>query len=129
MDRKELLGKFIDSIVNGDTEAAKAAFDPYISSKSREILGTEPETEAAPVNEQLTKLQEMFDVLADSPVKLRGDRVYVDGRQVGSIQSDPTDLETGINFIEDGGKFSKEFDEIEELFDFLINKYTKRGNV
>ena len=54
-------------------------------------------------------------------------KVIVDGKQVGLVHTDLTDFDSGINFIEDGGKFSKEFDTVEDLFTFLIQKYTKRG--
>lgn len=132
MDRKEYLRDVINSIISGDTEAAKAAFAPYLQSKTREILGyADPQPHGeAPTNEALiTKLEEMFAQAEDDVVKFRGDRVIVDGKQVGVIQSDPADFDSGINFIEDGGRFTKEFDTVEALFDFLLQRYSKRGNV
>ena len=133
MDKKEQLGAVIDAVIKGDTDAAKAAFSQYIQAKTREVLGITPveapmEPAAEPVKEGvLVRLQEMVDALVDSPVKLHGDKVIVDGKQVGLVHTDLTDFDSGINFIEDGGKFSKEFDTVEDLFTFLIQKYTKRG--
>lgn len=133
MDKKEQLGAVIDAVIKGDAEAAKAAFSPYIQVKTREVLGIAPPAEAPPATTEpvtesvLVRLQEMVDALSDSPVKLQGDNVIVDGKQVGVVHTDLTDFQSGINFIEDGGKFSKEFDTVEDLFSFLIQKYTKRG--
>lgn len=134
MDRKAQLTAVIDGIINNDEVAMKAAFAPYIQAKSKEILGysRDPEVPAielpeTPVTENLilTKLQESLAALADSPVKLQGNRVIVGGKEVGTLQSDPTDFESGINFIENGGQFSKEFNTVEELFNFLFDRYTK----
>ncbi len=133
MDKNEQLNSMLDAFIKGDNDAAKAAFSPYVHAKTREILGyQEPVVPAAPnateVKEGVfVKLQEMVDALVDSPIKFQGDNVIVDGKQVGVVTSDPTDFDSGINFIEDGGRFSKEFDTVEDLFKFLIQKYTKRG--
>lgn len=131
MDKKEQLKAMIDGIIKGDESAARDAFAPYVQSKTRELLGySEPVTAPAaePTNEAfLAKLQEM-NSLMDSPVQFRGDKVIVDGKQVGVIQNDPTDWDAGINFIEEGGRFSKEFDTLEAVYDFLIQRYTKGGN-
>jgi hypothetical protein len=130
MDKTAQLRAVIDGIIKGDDTAAKDAFAPYVQAKTREILGySEPVAPAAtPTNEGfLVKLKEYIDFQQDSPVQFRGDRVIVDGKQVGVIQNDPTDFESGINFIEEGGRFSKEFNTVEDLYDFLIQRYTKRG--
>ncbi|QDJ96462.1 hypothetical protein Xoosp13_276 [Xanthomonas phage Xoo-sp13] len=137
MDKREQLSAVIDGIINDDMEAAKAAFSTYVSAKTQEVLGynttvVEPVVEPAPTPVQESKLvavSEMFDAQVDSPVRLRGDRVFVEGKQVGVLQSDPVDFDSGINFIEDGGRFSKEFSALEELYSFLISRYTKRGDV
>lgn len=130
MDNKEHLRVVIDSIIKGDDDAAKSAFAPYVQSKTRDILGYE-DTRPVTTNESFTqKLKEFADLIQQgSPVQLRGDRVFVEGREVGVIQNDPTDFDSGINFIESGGSFSKEFDTLEQVYEFLIQRYTKRGNV
>lgn len=130
MDKTAQLRAVIDGIIKGDDTAAKDAFAPYVQAKTREILGyNEPITSTkTPTNEAfLVKLKEYIELQQESPVQFRGDRVIIDGRQVGVIQNDPTDFESGINFIEDGGRFSKEFNTVEDLYDFLIQRYTKRG--
>lgn len=135
MNKREQLSAVIDGVINNDMEAAKAAFSSYITTKTQDILGysttveapeVAPETtELTPVQEsKLASLTEWFDTQADSPVRLQGDRVLVGGKQVGVIQSDPADFDSGINFIEDGGRFSKEFNEMEELYSFLISRYS-----
>lgn len=128
MDRKEQLTAVIDSIINNDEAAMKAAFAPYIQAKSKEILGYSREPEVtAPITEhvKITQLREQLDALADNPIKFRGDVVLVDGKEVGRLQADPTDFDSGINFIESGGTFSKEFDTVEDLFKFLTDRYAR----
>lgn len=130
MDKKDQLRAVIDGIINGDDSAAKNAFAPYVQSKTREILGYEQphSSGTSQTNEAfIIKLQEYVELQQDNPVQFRGDRVIVDGKQVGVIQNDPTDFDSGINFIEEGGRMSKEFNTIEDLYDFLIQRYTKRG--
>ncbi len=131
MNKQEQLSAVIDGIINSDDAASRQAFSSYVTTKTRELLGysdtpvvpTEPVTESVVIK----TLREMVDALSDVPVKFQGDKVIVDGKEVGVIQSDPTDFESGINFIENGNRFSKEFDTVEELFQFLISRYTKRG--
>lgn len=127
MDRKEQLRAVIDNIIKGDGEAASAAFAPYVHAKTRDVLGyAHPTPNAEEVKEAFyKKLNEYIDLQDESPIQFQGDRVMVNGKQVGVIQSDPTDWDSGINFIEEGGRFSKEFDRLEDLYDFLIKKYTK----
>ena len=131
MDRKEQLRAVIDNIIKGDSDAAKAAFAPYVQSKTRDVLGyAQPTPNAEEVKEAFyKKLNEYIELQDESPIKFQGDKVIVDGKQVGVIQSDPTDWDSGINFIEEGGKFTKEFVQLEDLYDFLIQRYTKGGKV
>lgn len=136
MDKKEQLKSVIDAIINGDNDAAVAAFAPYVQAKTREVLGYDTvEPAVTPtVNEAfMKKLNEFIELQNDSPVQFKGDRVFVDGKEVGVMRTDHTDLESGIEFIEKGdgsnATFNKEFDELESLYDFLIQRYTKRGNV
>lgn len=130
MDNKEQLKLVIDNVIKGDTEAMKAAFAPYIEAKSREILGYGNSEPVVPAMTQdvmeglLSQLKEALE-MSDSEVRLSGDKVVVGGKDVGVIQSDLTDFESGINFIENGGKFSKECVTVEELFKFLIDRYSK----
>jgi hypothetical protein len=132
VDKKEQLKAMIDGIIKGDDAAAKNAFAPYVQAKTRDILGySEPAAPTPEVTNEafLMKLKEFNDIQAGSPVQFRGDKVMVDGKQVGVIQNDPTDWESGINFIEEGGRFSKEFDTLEAVYDFLIQRYTKGGAI
>lgn len=135
MDKNEQLSLMIDAIVAGDDEAIKASFAPYIEAKSREVLGYPSE----PAQEELTveNLNKLFgrDIVTEDAskdvanhIRLQGDKVFVDGKMVGVIQSDPADFDSGIDFIAAGGDFSKEFHTVEDLYTFLTDKYTKDGN-
>lgn len=123
MDKYESLGKYIDAIINNNQEEAKAAFQSYSVNKSRELLGT-----VAPKD----TLKEFKDALrefvnddngAESPIKLNGDDIVVNGKVVGSVQSDLNDMDGGINFVAAEGNFSKEFNSAEELYAFLMKRY------
>lgn len=130
MSSKEHLKAVVDAIIRGDEEGMRTAFAPVVQIKSQEILGySVPKTAEEPIKESLYQqvLREWSDLDNESPIRLQGDRVFVDGKEVGVIQSDVTDFDSGINFIEAGGRFSKEFEEIQSLFDFLIQRYS-RGN-
>lgn len=128
MDKKAQLTAMIDAIINNKPEDAKAAFAPYVQVKTREILGyADPAPEVVKENVNIVALREWIEAQDESPVKLQGDKVFVDGKQVGFVQTDPTDFDSGINFIEMGNKFSKEFDSVEDLFGFLVHRYTKGG--
>lgn len=119
MDKFESLSKFIDAVIQNNDKAAAEAFQAYSVVKSREILGT---------NKQTTELKEwavqlMEFIGDDSPIKLYGDDILVKGKKVGHIQQDLNDMDGGINFVSVDGKFSKEFNSIQELYQFLIDKF------
>lgn len=128
MDKKAQLTAMIDAIINNKPEEAKAAFAPYVQEKVRQVLGySTPPAQAVTEGAKITALREWIEAQSDSPVKLQGDKVFVNGKQVGFVQTDATDFDSGINFIEAGNKFSKEFDTVEDLFGFLVHRYTKEG--
>lgn len=130
--QKDNIRSFVNAIINGDKEAARAAFAPVVAHTTREVLGLQPVT-VVKESVAIKYLREMFED-HDSPIRMDGDSVMVDGKQVGHIQIDFADIENGenfdnggINFIEEGGKFSKEFDDAESMFRFLLQKYSKNG--
>jgi len=59
----------------------------------------------------------------DSPVKLKGDDVYVEGKMVGTITNDLSDWKSGIVFTSTDGSFKQEFDDIQSLYAFLVDKF------
>lgn len=123
----ENIKEFINAVIQGDKDSARSALAPVIVGNAREILGYQA-TEPQPVNEAiaLKMLREMFED-HEEPIRIQGDKVFVDGKQQGFIQTDYADEDSGINFIEEGGKFSKEFDDVSDLFKFLIQRYSKQG--
>ncbi|WAX21669.1 hypothetical protein [Stenotrophomonas phage RAS14] len=125
----ENITQFINAVIRGDRDAAKQALSPVVISNARAILGREVQ-EPQKVNEshEVKMLREMFED-HESPIRLKGDKVIVNGKEVGMIQTDYADFDSGINFIESDGKFSKEFEDAEQLFRFLIDRYngTKQG--
>lgn len=123
----ENIKEFINAVIQGDKDSARSALAPVIVGNAREILGYQA-PEPQPVNEAiaLKMLREMFED-HEEPIRIQGDKVFVDGKQQGFIQTDYADEDSGINFIEEGGKFSKEFDDVSDLFKFLIQRYSKQG--
>ena len=78
------------------------------------------------VNEsvKVKMLREMFEDDIESPIKiLRDSSVVVNGKRVGVVQTDLEDPDSGIDFITDDGKFSKEFIDVDALFKFLRERY------
>lgn len=131
MDRKEQITAFINAIINNDNDAASAAFSPYVQDKSREILGSPSDKQDAETVKTVTEAvmqKEINDILQDSPVRIgTDDSVLVNGKRVGVVRNDPTDFSGPINFVEDGGKLTQDFSNTKELYDFLIDRYSKGG--
>ncbi len=109
MDKFELLNKYIDAVINKTSpEALHEIFKEFVTVKSKEVLYPETLTEF---------------VGEDSPVKLKANEVFVNGKKVGMLKNDPNDMEGGINFTTIDGKYSKEFDSIQHLYRFLIKNF------
>lgn len=124
---KDMLYKFFDAVVDGNEDLQREAIASASIHATQAFLGLpQAQPEPVTVNEShmVKMLREMFE---GSPITFKGDEVMVDGKRVGVIQTDYTDFESGTQFIEDGGQFSKEFDDAEKLFQFLIQRYTKNG--
>lgn len=116
--------QFINAVIRGDKDAAKQALSPVVITNSREVLGLSTPQAATLVKEsyEVKMLREMFED-HESPISLKGDKVIVNGKEVGMIQTDYEDFDSGINFIESDGKFSKEFEDAEALFRFLVDRF------
>lgn len=129
MERKEQLTAFIDAIINSDNSAASAAFAPYVQHKSREVLGHSSEHEeveqAKSVVESVLK-EELNGMMQDSAIRIGADdSVLVNGKKVGVVRNDATDLSGKFSFIEEGGKLTQDFTKTEDLYTFLLDRYTK----
>jgi hypothetical protein len=76
-------------------------------------------------------IQELFNFIIDTfrikefnegPVKITGDSVYIKNKKVGTIESDPSDVKSGIKLLLHGGE-GYEFNDIKSLYNFLIGKF------
>jgi len=102
----ESLGEFIDLVATED-DGDQNIMKSVIGEKSKHIL----------------------EFIGDSQIKLDGDDVMIGGKKVGSVKIDHDDMESGINFVSDDGKFSKEFDDMESLYSFLSSKFNVKEGV
>lgn len=125
MKNSELIATFLNNVVSGDAEAAKAAFSAYCNNKAKAIGNSAKIVEHV---EQFKKTLLEFGN-DETPLRMEGDKIIVNNKMVGRIQYDVDDWEGGINFISDDGTFSKEFNSAEELFSFLSKKFLGDGNV
>lgn len=103
----ESLEKFVDAVASGDEEVQRDAMKAYISDKSKSIL----------------------EFTGNSDIKLDGDDVLVRGKKVGSVTSDASDMDSGLNFSSDDNKFSKEFNTVEDLYGFIADRYNVKEGV
>lgn len=110
----ESLDKFVDSVALSKDEDASEFFAEYVKSKARDVLTSKTLREFG----------------GDSQIKLDGDDVMVSGKKVGEVKSDPGETDAGISFSTVDGSFSKEFNTISDLYEFLSDRYNvKEGRV
>lgn len=105
MKNLDNLDAFVESVVSKDDDKSGNFFSKYLTEKMS------------------TKIQEFT---GNNPIKLKGDDVFVNGKQVGTIDVDLGDFNAGISFITSDRKFSKEFDDMESLYKFLADRYNVR---
>ena len=149
MNHSEIISTFVTNILTGDSEAARAAFSAYCNDKAKSI-GQERKLNERLENLRLALLEygvnynaqtvsghggrvtsgqptpaatKMTSTKAEPDLRMEGDKIIVNGKQVGRIQYDMEDWEGGINFISDDNTFSKEFNTAEELFSFLSKRF------
>jgi hypothetical protein len=60
---------------------------------------------------------------ADSPIKLKGEDVFVNGKLVGSVDTDLSDVNSGIKFSSADGTVNENFDSLKDLYAYLIETY------
>ena len=110
VDKKKLhesLGNFINAVTNGE-ENDGDIFRSYMDGKIEEILGE-----------------------SKSNIKLEGDDVMISGKKVGKATSCGDDDDGAkIKYESDCGEYSKEFDSLENLYEYLTATYSvKEGKV
>lgn len=57
---------------------------------------------------------------AEELIDLQGDKILIRGKVVGRTFVDDDDIDGGVNFVSSDGKFSKEFNTVEELFRYVV---------
>ncbi len=63
----------------------------------------------------------------DSPIRLKGDDVFIDGKMVGTITNDLSNIDAGILFTSTDGTFKQEFESIKDLYAFLVQHFEVHG--
>ena len=149
MKHSEIISTFVTNVLTGDSEAARAAFSAYCNDKAKSI-GQERKLNERLESLKVALLEygvnynaqtvsghggrvtsgqptpaatKMTSTKAEPDLSMEGDKIIVNGKQVGRIQYDMEDWEGGINFISDDNTFSKEFNTAEELFSFLSKRF------
>lgn len=151
-DKFDKLSSFIDATINKDDEGAETAFSEYLILKAKEKMGVIKESDKDDTEEddeddeeggkyahllkQRTKKKAPLKKMKkeergvkeafpdeDSPVKLKGDDVFVEGKQVGTIENDMNNDDAGITFTSLDGKIVKEFEDLKELYGFLVEHF------
>ena len=75
----------------------------------------------------LKKMKKMEEAVVteedEAVVRLKGDDVFVEGKLVGSIKNDLNNADAGITFTSTDGKIGEEFDNMKQLYSFVMSKY------
>lgn len=145
MDNKQILSKFIDSVVATDAEAQKEAISSFATNFVQNYLGLTPSTVTETFGEKITRIVEILDF--DSPIRIsKSGVVTVNGKTVGSAAEVPLEGQpkpdesgvvtygeehfddaskqiTGIQFTTLDGTFSKEFNYVQDFLTFIADKY------
>jgi hypothetical protein len=131
MNHSEIISSFVNNVLKGDSDAARAAFSTYCTDKVKSI------SQERKLNERLESLKaalleygyDDMDVSVSgapgndkAPIEMSGDKILVNGKLVGRIVYSMDD-DDGINFVADDKSFSKEFNTAEELFSFLSKRF------
>lgn len=166
MDKKEILGRYIDSIINKKFDESKEIYAEYVKLKGRDnksitaiqetvddkVKDSDADEEDEDDSDEdyshlvkgnrvkakapLKKMKKMDEAAVlkeftgeDSPIKLKGDDVFVNGKMVGTITNDLSDIDSGIIFSSADGNFKQEFDSIKDLYAFLVSHFNIQGEM
>lgn len=120
MDKKELLTKFINSVIGNDEASAQEAIKAYSIQKTKSVLATGA-NQTKPISENLKKFLQLLKE-SEYDVSLNGDHVIVNGKVVGKIINQLND-DSAIVFVSVDGKVKQEFDTVEQLFQFIEQQF------
>lgn len=113
---KELIAEFINKVAQGD-ESAKETFAQYCSARAKGLTESHVQTK---LFESIARQLNEFG--GDSPIRMEGDKVFVNGKQVGFIENDINNLNSDIVFKEEDGE-SLKFHSAETLYQYIAHKY------
>lgn len=125
MDKKELLTKFINSVIGNDEASAQEAIKAYSIQKTKSVLATGG-NQTKPISENLKKFMQLLKE-SEYDVSLNGDHVVVNGKVVGKIVNNLDD-DKPIVFIDLKGKQVFTANTVEEFFAEIEDKFAM-GNV
>lgn len=120
MDKKELLTKFINSVIANDDASAQEAIKAYSIQKTKSVLAA-PSGQTKQVSENYKKFMQLLKE-SEYDVSLNGDHVVVNGKVVGKIVNQLND-DSAIVFISADGRVKQEFDTVEQLFQFIEQQF------
>lgn len=145
MSNTELLKTFLNGVTSNDNDAAKSAFAEYCNNKAkimtnrRKVMERVEAFKAELVEYGLNHVpgrlpssdtaRAKTKAANQEPIRMEGDKIFVNGKMVGRIDYDMDDWEGGINFVSDDGAYSREFDTAEALFQFISKKFLGENNV
>lgn len=124
----EHLNKFIDGVINSNDDDASTSAHQFALEKVKSIVA---EFKA----EKINKLQESLQTILLEYNQKTGynieishaGEVVINGTVVGKVEYDMSDFESGVSFVAADGRFSKEFNTLEELMAWLGRSYGGKG--
>lgn len=119
MDKKELLTKFINSVIGNDEASAQEAVKAFSIQKVKSVLATNAQPKR--VSENFKKFMNLLKE-SEYDVSLNGDHVVVNGKVVGRIVNQLDD-DSPIVFISADGRVKQQFDTVEQLFQFIEQQF------
>lgn len=120
----EHLNKFIDGVINSNDDDISASAHQFALEKVKAIV-------AEFKNDKIKKLQESLQVVLleynkktgyNIEISHSGD-VVINGTVVGKIEYDMNDFDSGVSFVAADGRFSKEFNQLDDLMAWLGRSY------
>ena len=124
MDKLENLKRFITAIATGDDTVVEEAFRAYSKTKSQDILKRDKRNILESMKRMQGIMAQLLEFSGDNSIQLEvNGNVLIKGKLVGRVSVDLEDMDSGINFTSADGRFSKEFEDNEELFKYLSAQY------
>ena len=126
---REILHPVAEHAQPKDVEEDKDDEDEKPESKYAHLLKNRDKKKAPLKKMKKSKVDEVNEAVLreftgeNSPIRLKGDDVFVKGKLVGHIVNDLNDLDSGIVFQSADGKFKKEFDTIRDVYSFLLKHF------